>query len=490
MRDRIFYSICFGFTLGVLLRSFFIINFNFLIFCLALSFILIFLAHFYKLKWGIIISVFIFSISLGVYRFNISDNVAPAVFESQVGEKLDLLGEIVDEPDIREYNQKLIVETEESGENTKVLVTVSLDSDFKYGDQVNFSGKLQKPENFITDTGKEFDYINYLRKDGVLYTMNYASVEVISSGYGNKIKSFLFLVKEKFLEKIDSSISSPEDLLMGGFILGERASFSAELRQQFIDTGTIHIVALSGYNVTIIAEWIMKLFAFLPLNVGIGLGVLTILLFVIMAGGQSTAIRAGIMAILALVARATGRTYDVARALILAGVLMILFNPFVLVYDVSFQLSFIATVAVILLAPRMEKYFMWVTPSFGLRDIASVTFSAYIFVLPFILYKMGNLSLVALPANILVLPFIPFTMMLGFLTGFVGLFWYGFSIPLGFVSYLFLHYELQVIKYLSDFSFASFSIPNFPLFLTLLIYIYFIYMLFGRSIQNFFAEEF
>jgi competence protein ComEC len=110
---------------------------------------------------------------------------------------------------------------------------------------------------------------------------------------------------------------------------------------------------------------------------------------------------------------------------------MVLLNPFVLVYDVSFQLSFIATVAVIFLAPRIEKYFLWITPRFGLRDIITVTCAAYVFVLPFILYKMGNLSLVALPANILILPLIPFTMFLGFMTGFAGIIWYVFAVPFG-----------------------------------------------------------
>lgn len=288
------------------------------------------------------------------------------------------------------------------------------------------------------------------------------------------------------------AVAAPENLLMGGLILGEKSAFSPELRQDFVNTSTIHIVALSGYNITIVAEWFMKLFAqipYAPKNFGIGAGILAIFLFIIMTGGSSTAIRAGIMATLALVARATGRNYDVARALVLAAVFMVVLNPFVLAYDVSFQLSFIATIAVIFFAPRIEKYFMWVTESFGLRDIVSVTTAAYIFVFPFILYKMGNFSLVALPANILVLPFIPFTMMLGFLTGFAGLFWYGLSVPVGFISYLFLHYELGVIDFFANVPFAAFSLPNFPLFLTLLIYAYFIYRLFGRNVKEFFQFE-
>lgn len=195
------------------------------------------------------------------------------------------------------------------------------------------------------------------------------------------------------------------------------------------------------------------------------------------------------MAALALLARATGRNYDVARALFLAAVGMILVNPFVLAFDVSFQLSFIATIAVIFFAPKIEKYFSWISESFSLRDIVSVTTAAYIFVFPFILYKMGNFSLVALPANVLVLPFIPFTMGLGFLTGFVGIILPALSVPIGFISYLFLHYELGVIKFFAGLPFASFSFPDFPLLFTLIIYAYFIYKLFGKSIRKFFSME-
>ena len=193
------------------------------------------------------------------------------------------------------------------------------------------------------------------------------------------------------------------------------------------------------------------------------------------------------MATLALIARATGRNYDIARALILAGALMIFFNPLLLVYDVSFQLSFMATIAVIFLSPKIEKYFLWVTEKFGLRDIISVTTAAYLFVMPFILYKMGNLSFVALPANVLILPFIPFTMLLGFLTGFVGLICYFLAVPVGYVTYLFLHYELGIIGFFSNLPFAAFFMSDFPLILTLLIYAYLVYFLFGRSIKKFFS---
>ncbi len=487
MQEKIFYASCFGFVLGVLLRSFVFIN---AYFAILLGFISLTLFLFFifisKNKWGVIVSIFIFTFSFGIFRFQMVDVPAPIIFESNVNQKVSFSGEIVDEPSIGENNQKFTVEIQNGKDKTKILTTADINIDLKYGDRINLIGTLGKPDNFMTDQGIEFDYVNYLRKDGVFYVMRYPKIEIVSRGNGNFIKNALFYAKEIFLAKMNLAIREPESLLMGGLILGEKASFDHSLAQSFINTGTIHIVALSGYNVTIVAEWIMKLLSSFPKNIGIGAGIISILLFVLMTGGSSTAIRAGIMATLALSARLIGRNYDVARALILAGVAMILINPFVLAFDVSFQLSFIATVAVIFFSPKIEKYFLWITPRLGLRDIVCVTCAAYIFVMPFILYKMGNLSLVALPTNVLILPIIPLTMIFGFLTGFAGLVWYMFSVPFGFISYLMLHYELAVINFFSNVPFASLSIPNFPFFLVLLIYIYFIYKLFGRSIKSFF----
>ena len=489
MRDKLFYAICFGFILGVLLRSFIYVNLYVILFVSFLALIIfLFFTVISRYNWGIVFSIFIFAITLGMWRFHGSDVPAPKVFEDKVGQEFTWKGILINEPDSREENQKLNIKIEHEDEEVEVFVTTSLGTEFIYGDELEIVGELKKPENFETDTGKTFDYINYLRKDDIYYVMSYPKVEVLSHGYGNFVQAILFKVKNAFLGGINGVVAPPESTLMGGLILGERSSLESELRQKFIDTGTIHIVALSGYNVTIVAEWFMKLFSFFPVNIGIYGGIVAIILFVIMSGGGSTALRAGAMAVLALIARATGRNYDVGRALLLTAVVMILFNPFTLAYDVSFELSFIATMAVIFLTPRLEKHFTWVTKRFGLRDIASVTFSAYIFVLPFILYKMGNLSAVALPANMLILPFLPLTMLLGFFTGLFGIVSYALSVPFGIFSTLLLKYELWVVDFFAGFSFSSFVIPNFPLMATILIYIYFIYYLFWGSIKKFFSE--
>ena len=495
MRDRIFYAICFGFIIGVFLisafQNFFFANLNFIYFllfissCLFLYFVFISRQN----RWGIIFSVFVIFISLGLFRFYFFNKNIPTFLENKIEQKVELTGIISDDVDMRANGQKLIIEVknlEQKKEKLKILVSTDFEQTFNYGDEIKFSGKLERAENFVTEQEKEFDYINYLRKDNILYLVSYPKIRILDSGKANFLKSFLFDIKNEFVEKINALIPNPENLLMGGLILGEKSSFDQTLKQSFVDTGTIHIIALSGYNVTIIAEWIMKLFSFLPYGLGVWFGIVAIILFVLMTGASSTAIRAGIMAVMMLFARATGRNYDVARALILAAVVMIFLNPLILFYDISFQLSFIATVAVIYFTPKIEKYFCWITENFGLRDIVTVTSAAYIFVLPFILYKMGNLSIVALPTNILVLPFIPFTMLLGFLSGFLSFIWYLFAMPFGYVAYFLLHYELSIIKFFGNLPFASFTIKHFPLVITVLIYSYFVYLIFWRDIKLFF----
>jgi competence protein ComEC len=507
MRDRIFYTICFGFLSGIFLRSFIFLNLYFVILfgIIACALFLIFLAtpkrseggSVSQNNWGILVSIFVLAFCFGIFRFHLADKPAPEVFEKQVGQTATFSGEIVDEPDIRPKDQQLTVEVFARtvlGENslrtvlakTKIIISADLDQDFKYGDEINFTGKLKKPENFLTDQGKTFDYVNYLRKDGIFYLMTYPQVQIVSRGNGSVIKSALFTIKRKFLNEINFLIPNPESIFAGGLMLGEKSDFDQTLKQSFVDTGMIHLVTLSGYKVTMIASWFMKVFSFLPRSFGIGIGILAIWLFVLMTGGAASAIRAGIMATLALFARATGRNYDVARALILTAVLMILLNPFVLVFDVSFQLSFLGTIAIIFMVPRIEKYFSWITERFGLRDIVTITCAIYIFVFPFILYEMGNFSLVALPANILIMPLFPLTIMFGFLAGLIGLVWSPLSMPFAYISYFLMHYELWIINIFSHMPFATFTIPNFPLFLIILIYAYFTYFLFGGSIKSFF----
>jgi len=202
----------------------------------------------------------------------------------------------------------------------------------------------------------------------------------------------------------------------------------------------------------------------------IGAGATGVILFTLLAGAGPAATRAAVMALLALLARATGRVYAATRALAIAGLLMIVWNPTVLLYDLGFQLSFIATLGVIHGPPLLEPYFKRVPAWFGIREIALVTISAQIVVLPLILYATGNLSLFGLPANLLVLPVIPLTMLFGFLAGLLGLIYLPFGLLFAYLAYFLLYYILLITKLFALLPGASLALPEFPLVVLILMY--------------------
>jgi competence protein ComEC len=166
-----------------------------------------------------------------------------------------------------------------------------------------------------------------------------------------------------------------------------------------------------------------------------------------------------------------------------AGVSMVLYNPKILRFDASFQLSFLATLALIYVSPRIERKLKFVPKKFGLREISSATISTQIFVLPFLLYKMGLFSIVALPVNLLVLIFVPLTMLFGFLSGGIGFVSNFLAIPFGWIAYAFSAYELWIVNIFSKLPFAAFNI-SIPFWLMLLIYAAYAVALYKLSRKN------
>ena len=484
MRVNYLYISIAGFAIGILFRSFFDFGFSFSIFLIALSSALFFLYRVYYRKLFsaeiIIIALFILSSALGILRFDIANlNKGNPALDAIVGQEIDAYGIVADEPDERENHTKLIIDFENiispfsssaNSINGKAIITADIYPKFSYGDRIYIKGELQKSKNFTGDDGKVFDYVSYLSKDGIFYQMFHPKIELIESGNGNIVKRVLFAFKNSFLERVGRVIPDPQVSLLGGLVVGAKQSLGEKLQDDFRKTGIIHIVVLSGYNVTIVAEAIMRLFSFLPYIFGISIGALAIIFFAIMTGASATVVRASIMALLVLLARSTSRTYAITRALFITGFFMLLHNPKILVFDSSFQLSFMATVGLIYLAPKIEKYFHIIPTKFQLREFAIATVATQIFVLPLILYKMGTLSFVALPVNLLILVFIPITMLLGFLTGMVGFVSILLSFPFAFVTNMLLTYQLKVVDIFASIPFAAIKINHFPIWVAILIY--------------------
>lgn len=464
-----------GFVLGVLARSFFDFGIAFTVLLAGFAFIFVTLFGFSRNSKQFFAALLFLGIALGVVRFDIAAlNTGDAYLDQRIGEEMVLTGVVIDEPDERETNTKLTVRLSEAdGEraDSKILVTTDRYPKFNYGDKLEIIGKLQKPEAFLGDDGRLFDYKAYLWKDDIFYITYFPEIERTGEREGNVVKQALFNLKESFLERVGRIVPEPQASLAGGLVVGAKQSLGESLLDDFRTTGIIHIVVLSGYNVTIVAKFLMGFFAFLPMAAMYVLGIGSIVLFAIMTGAGATIVRASIMAILVIIAHATGRTYAITHALILAGFLMILENPKILVFDSSFQLSFVATVGLIHLAPQIERYFKWLPERWHLRELATATIATQLFVLPMILYKMGQLSLVALPVNLLVLPVIPVTMLFGFLAGVFGFLSTFLSLPFAWIANALLSYELFIVELFAQIPFASVSVQLFPLWAAVGVYV-------------------
>ncbi len=475
-----------GFFLGVFLQSLIDFGWSFFYLAILLALAFLFLFLIFKKSGYLILAIIFCGLALGGGRLEMTN---PQIEKIPVGQTFILKAKIIEEPDEREAKTRLIVSENKTG--TKILISTERFPKYNLGDEIKVTGKLAKPANFLTTIGKEFDYQNYLATSEIYYQMFSPQIELLKTG-GVSLTGLLIGIKNNFLTALAKVLPEPQNSLMGGLVLGLKSGLGTEIENNFRRTGLSHMIVLSGYNITIISAGIMSALFFLPRIISFGGGIIGIILFILMVGSGASAVRAATMAILALLARGYGRLYDAGLALIIAGFFMVVWNPRLLVFDFGFQLSFLATLGIIFLAPVIEDFLcflpqVWTrlgSPNInivnlkpknkmekGFRELVATTLGAQIMVFPWILYKMGNLSIVGLLANIIVLPIVPIAMFFGFITGALGIISTTVSMPFAYISHFLLSYILFAAEKFAQIPFASLELKNFPLVLVLLVYI-------------------
>jgi competence protein ComEC len=443
-------SFIFGIFLGSI-QSFDKIVLIILIF-IFLSLLIIFWSE-YAIKVSILIILFIF---LGIGRYGLAEpKINSQTLQFYNGQKVKFVGIISDEPDVRKDKTNLVVNVNKLKLNGiwqkitgRVLVNVSLYPEYSYGDELEVEGNLETPPEF-----EDFSYRDYLSRYQIYSSMRDAYINRLAQGKGNPIRFFLINLKIKFAEKIDQTLPEPQASLLAGILYGAKRGIPSNIMENFNKTGLTHIVVISGYNITIIASLLLLLFGWLPRRWSFIAALLGILLFTIFVGAGASVIRAAIMGSIGLLAFQVGRKNNIFAALLLAAIIMLLWNPLILRFDIGFQLSFLATAGLIFLAPFFETIFKRLPKI--LAESASLTLAAQFFAAPIILYNFHRLSLVAPLANILVLPTIPIVMIFGF----VGTFFGFLFIPLGqlinWSSWALLTYIIKITQFLARLPLSS-----------------------------------
>lgn len=437
----------------------------------------------------ILIVIFMLAATAGLVRTGLDtgqDN--EVVFDPVVDKSVSVSGVVTDVPAVTSSGQTFTVTishvSSESGGvyegKSRAVVYAGHFPKLNYGDAVELSGRLEKPDTFVTDSGRLFNYPRYLARQEVFYEMSRPTMTVTDTGEGSSIKGWLASLRNQLLAVIHSHVPDPHAALTGGVLLGAEDALGDKLQKAFRDTGLIHIVVLSGYNVTIVAVAIGAVLLFLGIPVAVasfvaGLGIAA---FALLVGLTPTVVRASIMAIIALIGRVFSRQYAASRGLALAAFIMVAVNPHILLFDPSFQLSAVATAGLIGFGDTVSDWLTTIPETFGLREAATATISAQIAVLPLLAFYTGSVSIVSLLANLLVLPVVPLLMAAGVLTAVVGWLYGSLTLPFAGGSYLISEYIFTVTEKLADLSFATASVGTisvegvFTLYILLILCVY------------------
>lgn len=373
----------------------------------------------------------------------------------------------------------------------KILVkdaTQNIHEQLEFDDAVIFTAKLKKPSTIESEDGRVFDYAHYLSKDDIFFLAETSDVKKVDSmdqsvlnisktwfqSSTENLAKELYALKRDFIAKTEKLLPAPHSFLAAGLVISGKGSLDKVLQEQFQRVGLIHIVVLSGFNISIVGEAIVKALSFLPKIIGGILGACGIIFFGIMTGGGATVWRSVIMAIIGIYARLSDRKNGALTSLFLAGCIMLLISPKLLMHDPSFQLSFMATLGLILFAEPFEKgltkFARKICPilcrkvldwkiAAALISLIGSTLATQIFTLPMIIDFSGVVSIIALPVNIIVLPFIPWTMLGVFLSVVLCYILPWFAYLGAFVSWILLSYELTIVRIASGFKLAAIKLP-------------------------------
>lgn len=364
---------------------------------------------------------------------------------------------VAERPEMRGRAMQLVVEADDGkGRSAKLLVYTDRFLEVRRGDTLSVEGKVEPISAFGSA-----EYQESLARKGIRGTLSFPLVSLYHRERFS-LAGALDGASDAFRAAIAHSLKEPGASFAQGILLGGRSGLSEELREAFSRTGTSHIIALSGFNITIIAvaiSWFLGIWH-VSRRTSLVVSACAVALFVIMVGGGASVVRAAVMGILLLVARERGRAFEMTNALLFAAVIMVLQDPFILRFDLSFQLSFLATSGIMIIPPLIERYASFIPLKFGLREMLLATLAAEMFVMPRIIWQFGTASLIAPLANLMVLPLIPFTMLGAFIVGVVGLVSPAVALPFAWITHLIISYELGIITFLSDIPGASVALPQ------------------------------
>ena len=486
---------------GILLGDYLNLSTLILLFLILYLLFLLFFFRQEKKIWFILITLLL--ILTGFWRYELKTRDLPinhiSYFTTLYG-KVELVGIISRDPDIREDKTFLEIDTKELSFNQKKIKTTGKillkikqpTSLFNYGDLIQFKGYLYSP--FPPKNPGAFDYRKYLSTREIFGCLNLQSdseVKILERGEGNYFISKIILpVKHYILNFFKSNLTGSHQAILSGFVLGERRGIPQEVYKLFTDTGTLHLLAISGSNVAIVVLVFWGAFKLLrmPYRVSLLLVFPLIIVFSFVTGNQPSVVRASIMASIFLISLLVERERDLINIWALAALVILFANPSSL-FDVGFQLSFAATLGLILWVPKLEKLFLSKLKNRVFKYYIVLPFfvslSAQLFTYPVTAYYFNKFSIYSLLANLFIVPLTGLVVMVGAISLLISFLSLKLSIVFTSFNWLCLELILRTLSFFSSLPYADLKVSSPSYLFILAFYLSLFAAIFQKSLKGF-----
>jgi competence protein ComEC len=474
---------------GIVLGRFFFIPVNILLFALILSILSALIL--FKTGQRPIYLIFFTIFLTGIFAYQYSIAIPAKDVSKYAGDRyVKLIGSIADEPSLSEDLYRITLMANEiviRGKRSKISGRVSIlikgsGISIRYGNKIAVHGKLS---NIISTHNPGIASSGDLmakRRINCQMISNASNVEIIARSIGNPVKYLSIIIKNKLISVIQNTMKEPYSSLLGSIVFGSQASpLPDELQDNYRTAGVIHLLVVSGTQVSIILASVLAVcgsFGF-SRNIRMMTATLANLMFTVMVGAGPSIVRAAVMCEAALIAKAFERENDFYNSLAISAFVLLALNPLNL-FDIGFQLSFMATWALFYVAPAIEDRLKERSPKLLANTIA-ISVAPTITTTPVILYNFGQVSFVSIVSNFLIIPWVEVTVILGFISTLIGSIFAPFAYVTGNTLTLILALLNGIVYFLSGLPFACryFAPPGL-----LAISIYYIILISGVEIMK------
>jgi predicted membrane metal-binding protein len=297
---------------------------------------------------------------------------------------------------------KTVLVVKEEKYKKLLQITLHTSSALLPGDTVVMKGVISRPQDFMTATGRMFPYQQYLQSKGIVGLINNPILVYATTG-GFSLQRLATRMRFAMADIFSRYIAFPIDGIMAGVVVGYQGGIPAYVQDLFRTTGVLHVLVLSGENITLLAIFLSLVLRMIPFKIRNFFIIAAIILVVLISGSGVSAIRAGIMGIVALSAGLLRRGYVPLRALTVSLLFFFFYSPETIFVDPGFHLSVLGTIFMIVILPKIERLFHFLPEQYNLRQVIILALCVPLFMLPYTMYFSGLLPLASPFANILMM---------------------------------------------------------------------------------------